>query len=105
MGVKRDILAILSDRQIYDTLGIKNNLFFRNRKYRYLSLQQIAICLRRMEKDGDVKIVTRTRYNRWGRAQPGRKLIACQITHHGLKKIEYLYKKGLVDKKMITALR
>ena len=104
MGIKHDILAILSDGRIYDTLGIKNNLVVKDEKYSKTSLNHIGDSLRRLERDGDVYIETKPAADRYGNPLPGRKLIECQITQHGLKKVDYLYKTGKIRKKMITAL-
>ncbi len=105
MGTKRDILAILSDQRIYDTTGIKYNLISRDKTYSYISLNEVAILLRRMQSHGDIIIITKPRADRHGNPLPGRRLIECQITQLGLNKVKYLYKKGLIRKKMITALR
>ena len=104
MGLKYDILGILSDGKKYDTLGLKRYLIALDEKYQYVTLDAIGKWLRKLEKNGDVRITTKTRANKWGEALPGRRLLRCQITRHGLKKVEYLYKKGLIRKKLITAL-
>ena len=91
---QKDILFIMSDRDVYDSLGIRYNLMKLDAKYENVTLSQIDKCLHSMEKNRDIYLWKETPVDDNGKPLLMKKVLKCQITQHGLKKIRYLIKKG-----------